>query len=77
MAIYIQNLHIHTFRGIRDLTAEHLNHINLIVGDNNCGNRSISLFWSNRPKGERGRIHGQGGFHAKDEIPLDQNVQKL
>ena len=41
MAIYIQNLHIHTFRGIRDLTAEHLNHINLIVGDNNCGKTSV------------------------------------
>ena len=41
MAIYIQNLHIQTFRGIWDLTAEHLNHINLIVGDNNCGKTSV------------------------------------
>ena len=41
MAIYIENLHVHTFRGIRDLTAEHLNHINLIVGDNNCGKTSV------------------------------------
>ena len=41
MAIYIENLHVHTFRGLRDLTAEHLNHINLIVGDNNCGKTSV------------------------------------
>lgn len=41
MAIYIQNLYIHTFRGIRGLSAEHLNHINLIVGDNNCGKTSV------------------------------------
>ena len=41
MAIYIQNLHVHTFRGIRNLMAEDLNHINLIVGDNNCGKTSV------------------------------------
>ena len=41
MAVYIQNLHVHTFRGLRELTAEHLNHINLIVGDNNCGKTSV------------------------------------
>ena len=41
MAIYIENLHVHTFRGLRDLTAEYLNHINLIVGDNNCGKTSV------------------------------------
>ena len=52
MAIYIENLHVHTFRGIRDLTAERLNHINLIVGDNNCGSRSIFLLWSNYPRGK-------------------------
>lgn len=41
MAIYIENLHVHAFRGIRNLTTEHLNHINLIVGDNNCGKTSV------------------------------------
>ncbi len=41
MAIYIQKLHIQSFRGIRDLKAERLNHINLIVGDNNCGKTSV------------------------------------
>ncbi len=41
MAIYIQKLHIQSFRGIRDLEAERLNHINLIVGDNNCGKTSV------------------------------------
>ena len=41
MAIYIQNLYIRSFRGIRDLEVERLNHINLIVGDNNCGKTSV------------------------------------
>ncbi len=41
MAIYIQTLHIQSFRGIRDLNADRLNHINLIVGDNNCGKTSV------------------------------------
>lgn len=41
MAIYIQKLYVKSFRGISDLKAEHLNHINLIVGDNNCGKTSV------------------------------------
>ena len=41
MAIYIQNLHVQSFRGIKDLEVERLNHINLIVGDNNCGKTSV------------------------------------
>ena len=41
MAIYIQKLYVQSFRGIRELRAEHLNHINLIVGDNNCGKTSV------------------------------------
>lgn len=41
MAAYIQKLYVKSFRGISDLKAEHLNHINLIVGDNNCGKTSV------------------------------------
>ncbi len=41
MAIYIQDYQIVRFRGIRDLTVHGLNHLNLIVGDNNCGKTSV------------------------------------
>ena len=41
MAIHIENLKIEQFRGIRQLSVPHLNHINLIVGDNNCGKTSF------------------------------------
>lgn len=41
MAIYVQDLHVGAFRGIKDLKVEQLNHINLIVGDNNCGKTSV------------------------------------
>ena len=41
MAIHIENLKIEQFRGIRQLSVPNLNHINLIVGDNNCGKTSF------------------------------------
>lgn len=41
MAVYIQDLRVRSFRGIKDLNVEQLNHINLIVGDNNCGKTSV------------------------------------
>ena len=41
MAIQIDKFNIHGFRGIQELTVENLNHINLIVGDNNCGKTSV------------------------------------
>ena len=41
MAIYIDSLNINAFRGIHDLTLHHLNHFNIIAGDNNSGKTSI------------------------------------
>ena len=41
MAIHIENLEIEQFRGICHLSVPHLSHINLIVGDNNCGKTSF------------------------------------
>lgn len=41
MAIHIQDFYIEGFRGIRELNAENINHVNLIVGDNNCGKTSV------------------------------------
>ena len=50
MAIYINSLNIHAFRGIRGLRLDNLNHFNIIAGDNNSGKTSIleaiSLFKS-------------------------------
>ena len=43
MAIQIDKFNIHGFRGIQELTVENLNHINLIVGDNNCGKTRVHL----------------------------------
>ena len=37
----IENLTIHKFRGLRDLTLESLGQINLLVGANNCGKTSV------------------------------------
>lgn len=37
----INSIKIDYFRGIRDLTVEHLSKVNLIVGDNNCGKTSL------------------------------------
>ena len=41
MAVHIQSLWIESFRGIKKLKAAELNHVNLIVGDNNCGKTSV------------------------------------
>lgn len=41
MAVYLQDFCIERFRGIRDLNAANINHVNLIVGDNNCGKTSV------------------------------------
>ena len=41
MARFVENLKIGTFRGMRDLTIPHLNHINIIAGDNNCGKTTL------------------------------------
>lgn len=41
MSIYINSVNIKTFRGINQLVVDNLNHINLIVGDNNSGKTSI------------------------------------
>ncbi len=41
MAVFINSLNIAEFRGIRDLKAQNLNHINIISGDNNSGKTSI------------------------------------
>ena len=41
MAIHFRSVHIDAFRGLRDMETEALNHVNLIVGDNNCGKTSF------------------------------------
>lgn len=41
MAIIIKEAIIDDFRGVRDLHLEKLNHVNIIVGDNNCGKTSV------------------------------------
>jgi len=41
MAIYIENIYIDSFRGIHQLAIDSTSHINIIVGDNNCGKTSI------------------------------------
>lgn len=41
MAVHIHDFYIERFRGIRELKAENINHVNLIVGDNNCGKTSV------------------------------------
>lgn len=37
----LRNIKINTFRGISNLSVDELSHVNLIVGDNNCGKTSI------------------------------------
>ena len=37
----LRNIRINTFRGISNLKVDDLSHVNLIVGDNNCGKTSI------------------------------------
>lgn len=41
MAIHVEQFYIDSFRGIKSFEASHLNHVNLIVGDNNCGKTSL------------------------------------
>ncbi len=41
MAIQIEELNIEHFRGIHNLKIKRLNHINLVVGDNNSGKTSV------------------------------------
>lgn len=41
MAVHVEQFFIEAFRGIRAFEAPSLNHVNLIVGDNNCGKTSL------------------------------------
>ncbi|MCL1909654.1 MAG: AAA family ATPase, partial [Kiritimatiellaeota bacterium] len=41
MSILIKQLNIHSFRGIRQLEINSMNHVNIIAGDNNCGKTSM------------------------------------
>lgn len=41
MAIYIKSFTIDDFRGVHKLSIKELNHVNIIVGDNNCGKTSV------------------------------------
>jgi len=41
MAVHIKNLNIESFRGIRGLALDNLNHVNIIAGDNNSGKTSV------------------------------------
>ncbi|MCL2222526.1 MAG: AAA family ATPase [Oscillospiraceae bacterium] len=52
MAVHIEKLNIESFRGIRDLSLENLNLVNIIAGDNNSGKTSIleSLMFLCDPK---------------------------
>lgn len=37
----IERLAVECFRGIRNLKIDKLNHMNILVGDNNCGKTSV------------------------------------
>ena len=41
MSVHVEKFSIEAFRGIRAFEAPFLNHVNLIVGDNNCGKTSL------------------------------------
>lgn len=41
MAIHLQDFNISSYRGIKNLSLAHLNHINILTGDNNSGKTSI------------------------------------
>lgn len=41
MARHIKELNIESFRGVKNLSLNELNHINIITGDNNCGKTSV------------------------------------
>lgn len=41
MAIIIKDLYVQQFRGLRELSITNLNHVNIIVGDNNSGKTSV------------------------------------
>lgn len=41
MAVYVSSIEIGGFRGMRKLVIPKLNHVNIIVGDNNCGKTSF------------------------------------
>lgn len=41
MAVYFDTINILEFRGIKDLTLNGMNHVNIIAGDNNSGKTSI------------------------------------
>lgn len=41
MAIHIQSVSIKHFRGLKNMKAGNLNHVNLLVGNNNCGKTSV------------------------------------
>jgi len=41
MTIIIKEVMIRSFRGLQDLTVKNLNHVNVIVGDNNSGKTSV------------------------------------
>ena len=47
MEKHIQKFTIHAYKGIQNLTLDHLNLINILTGDNNSGKTSIlELVWS-------------------------------
>ena len=41
MAVYLQDFHISSYRGIKELSLTGLNHINILTGDNNSGKTTI------------------------------------
>ena len=41
MAIHFQSFEIDAFRGIRNFNIPSLNHVNILVGDNNAGKTSV------------------------------------
>ena len=44
MEKHIQQFNIHAYKGIHDLTLDHLNSINILTGDNNSGKTSVLDF---------------------------------
>ena len=72
---HIDNLTIHRFRGLRDLTLQGLGQINILVGGNNSGKTSvleaISTYCQPLDIGEWLKTAGRREIKASPKIPLD------
>lgn len=89
MAIYIKKLNIDAFKGIQNLTLDHMNHINILTGDNNSGKTTILellrtlenptsfMTWYRNARTSRFASPG-GPYRALMNVfPVDEEIVKL